>query len=189
MIIATLIAYTVGIVILGCGAAILISMQIARKSAAPFFPSTKRALRLALKEADLTSGEIFYDLGAGTGTSLVIANKEFGARAIGSEISILPYLIAKLRIFFSRARGASVRFEDLFTQDIHDADVVFCFLAERVLPRITKKLQRELRPGTRIISNAFAFPDMKPTRIITPKRNGWKLYLYAIPPDDTPPIH
>jgi cyclopropane fatty-acyl-phospholipid synthase-like methyltransferase len=180
MIALTIAAYAIGIVIIACGSAILISMQIARKSAAPYFPSTKRALRLAMQEAHLAPGETFYDLGAGTGASLVIASNEFGARAVGSEISILPYLIAKLRIVLTGARHASVRFEDLFAQDVHDADVVFCFLAERILPRIVEKLRRELRPGARIVSHAFALPGMTPTAIIAPREDAWKIYVYTI---------
>ncbi len=179
MLALTITAYAIGIVLLGCGSAILISMQIARRSAAPFFPSAKTTVRLALREAGLRRGETFYDLGAGTGASIVIADKEFGARAIGAEISILPYLLAKIRIFLAGSK-ATMRFKDLFTEDVHDADVVFCFLAERVLGRIAEKLRKELRPGARIISYAFTLPGMVPERTI-PVHGAWKLYLYRIP--------
>ncbi len=178
MLALTITAYAVGIVLLGCGSAILLSMQIARKSAAPFFPSAKSTVRLALAAADLRPGESFYDLGAGTGASIVVADREFGARAIGSEISILPYLLAKIRIFLSRSK-AKMRFEDLFNEDVRDADVVFCFLAERVLGRVAEKLRKELKPGARIVSYAFTLPGMVPERTI-PVHGAWKLYLYRI---------
>ncbi len=124
---------------LGCGSAILMSMELARKSAAPFFPSTKAVMRRAMKEAYLKPGELFYDLGAGTGTSLIIADKEFGARAIGFEINILPYLIAKIKIFLFRSH-AKLFFRSLFNEDLREADVVFCFL----LPRTMIKLESQL---------------------------------------------
>lgn len=178
MLALTITAYAIGTVLLGCGGAILISMQIARKSAAPYFPSSSETVRIALRAAKLKPGETFYDLGAGTGQAVVIAQKEFGAHAVGSEISLLPYLVAKLRIFFTRSKARMI-FENLFTQDIHDADVVFCFLAERVLGRVADKLKRELKPGARVASYAFTLPGMTPYDTI-PVHGKWKLYLYRI---------
>ncbi len=179
MLALTIAAYAIGIVIIACGSAILISMQIARKSAAPFFPSMASTIRLALRAASLKPGETFYDLGAGTGTSLIVAAQEFHARAIGMEISVLPYLIARARIAVTRARRATVLFHDLFKEDLRSADVVFCFLADRVLPQIEMKLAKELAPGARIISYAFPLPGMIPDRIV-PVHGAWKLYLYVI---------
>ena len=178
MLALTIAAYAIGIVLLGCGGAILLSMQIARKSAAPYFPSSAETVHLALRTAGLKPGETFYDLGAGTGQALVIADRQFGAHAIGSEISLLPYLIAKLRIFFMRSK-ARILFENLFTQDVRDADVVFCFLAERVLDRVADKLKRELKPGARVVSYAFTLPGMTPDATI-PVHGAWNLYLYRI---------
>ena len=178
MLALTIAAYAVGIVLLGCGGAILISMQIARRSAAPYFPSSAETVRLALGAAGLRPGETFYDLGAGTGQTVVIADKEFGAHAVGSEISVLPWLIAKIRISLAGSK-ARILFEDLFTQDVRDADVVFCFLAERVLGRVAEKLKRELKPGARVASYAFTLPGMTPYRTV-PVHGAWKLYLYRI---------
>jgi len=178
MIIVIVLLYAAGIVLLGCGSAILISMQLARKSAAPFFPSARSTLALAMRAAELKPGETFYDLGAGTGTSLLVAEQEFGARAVGSEINLLPYCVAKVRLFLRRSRAA-MRFQNLFTQDVRGADVVFCFLAERVLARVAEKLRRELKPGARIVSYAFTLPGMAPEKIV-PVHGAWKLYLYRI---------
>jgi SAM-dependent methyltransferase len=168
--------YTIGIVMLGCGSAILMSMELARRSAAPFFPSTKAVMRRAMKEADLKPGEIFYDLGAGTGTSLVIADKEFGARAVGFEISILPYLIAKIKIFIFRSH-AKIYFRNLFNEDLHNADVVFCFLLPRTMEKLESKLKAELKPGARLIAYTFPLPNTKPEKII-PIHEGWNIFVY-----------
>jgi precorrin-6B methylase 2 len=178
MLALTITLYAIGIVILGCGSAILLSMQLARRSAAPYFPSAKSTIRLALREADLKPGEWFYDLGAGTGNSIIIAEKEFGAHAVGSEINMLPYCIAKLKIFFARSH-VQMKFESLFTQDVSNADIVFIFLAERVLARVAEKLKKELKPGARIISYAFTLPGMTPEKVV-PVHGAWKLYIYVV---------
>ncbi len=172
-----IILYTIGIVLLGCGSAILLSMELARRSAAPFFPSPKSIMRRAMQAADLKPGEVFYDLGAGTGASLVIADKEFGATATGCEINLLPYLIARLKIFFSRSHRATMKFESLFSQDISDADVVFCFLTERTMAKLEPKFLKELKKGTRIACYTFPLPTMKPEQVI-PVGGKWTILLY-----------
>ncbi len=176
MLALTIAAYAIGIVLLGCGGAILLSMQLARRSAAPFFPSSAETARAAFRAAALKPGEVMYDLGAGTGTAMIVAAKEFGADARGFEISLLPYLIARAKIILTGAHGR-LSMKDLFKQDVADADVVFLYLAERVLPRIAEKLRHELKPGARIVSYAFALPGMEPAKTI-PIMKGWDLYVY-----------
>ena len=157
---------------------IFVSMYRAQKSAAPFFPSPKKIMRMAMSEVALKKGEIFYDLGAGTGTSIIVANKEFGAKATGSEINILPYLIANIKIFFLRSK-AKMKFENLFAQNIGNADVIFCFLTEKTMAKLEPKFTKELKPGTRIAAYTFPLPTMKPKKII-PIHGEWKIYLYTI---------
>ena len=131
-----------------------------------------------MREMELKKGEIFYDLGAGTGTSIIVADKEFGAIATGSEINLLPYLIVNLRIFFSRSH-AKMKFENRFAQNISDADVIFCFLTERTMKKLEPKFARELKPGTRIACYTFPLPTMKPVKII-PIHGDWKIFFYKI---------
>jgi hypothetical protein len=166
------------ILFFGGTVAIFLSMYIARKSAAPFFPSPKKIMRRAMQEMSLANDEVFYDLGAGTGTSIIVADKEFGAIATGSEINLLPYLIAKLKIFFLRSR-AKMKFENLFAQNISDADVIFCFLTERTMKRLEPKFSKELKPGTRIACYTFPLPTMKPEKII-PIHGNWKIFIYKM---------
>lgn len=170
--------YAIGIVLLGCGSAILMSMELARRSAAPFFPSSKNVMRRAMKEADLKSGELFYDLGAGTGTSLIIADKEFGARAVGFEINILPYCIAKIKIFFRRST-AKIFFRSLFNENLRNADVVFCFLLPRTMEKLYPKFKAELKPGARLVAYTFPPPAMTPAKTIVID-GDWKLFVYKI---------
>jgi SAM-dependent methyltransferase len=158
------------------GIASLISMQIARKSAAPFFPTPASAIREALREVGLKPGEVFYDLGAGNGKALLIAEREFGAHAVGYEISIAFYLIAKINLWAHRSY-AKILFKSFWDADLRDADVLFIFLAERTMQKMQNKLKTGLKPGARLIVFAFPLPDHTPTKIIT-VHGPWKMFVY-----------
>lgn len=152
------------------------SVWSARKSGAPFFPTPAGAVRDALRAAELKPGESFYDLGAGTGKALLIAEREFGARATGFEISPVFAAIAKTNLFLHRSQAA-IKVTDFFKEDIGGADVIFCFLAIRSMQRMREQILRQAKPGARIIVYAFPLPAMEPERTI-PVRDRWKMYLY-----------
>ena len=63
----------------------------------PFVSSTSKVIRAGLKLADLKSDEVFYELGSGIGTGILIASNEFKARAVGIEISPFHYVISRFR--------------------------------------------------------------------------------------------
>jgi len=150
----------------------------AQRSAAPFFPTPKDAIRDALATAALRPGETFYDLGAGTGKGVLIAEKEFGARATGFEISVIFYCIAKINLLLHRSRATLIA-KNLFTQDLRDVDVVFLFLFPPVMQKMEDKIKAEVKPGARVIVYAFPLPTMTPTKITT-VHGKWKMFIYKI---------
>ena len=64
----------------------------------PWVPSNDIRIRLALELASLQPGETLVDLGCGDGRVLIAAARDFGAHAIGIEISALHCLVARLRV-------------------------------------------------------------------------------------------
>ncbi|HLH43796.1 MAG TPA: class I SAM-dependent methyltransferase [Bryobacteraceae bacterium] len=154
----------------------------------PYLPTTEPAVQAMLKLAGVKSGDIVYDLGCGDGRIVVAAAKDFGARAVGIDIN--PERIAEARANAKRAGVENrVRFEegDLFTADIHEATVVTLFLLSSVNQRLRPKLQAELQPGARIVSNTFDMGDWKPDKEATVETAddsayfSRKLYLWTIP--------
>jgi hypothetical protein len=154
------------------------SLYSAEKSGAPFYMTGDDIVRRALKEADLRPDESFYDLGAGNGKVLAVAEKEFGAKATGFEISIVPYMIGRLNLLIKRSRAKLIK-QNFWNADISDADVVFCFLIPRTMQKMEDKLKAELKPGTRIVTYAFPLPTLAPIKTITIHGN-WKMFFYRI---------
>jgi ribosomal protein L11 methylase PrmA len=121
-----------------------------------------------LKLADVTKTDTVYDLGCGDGRIVIAAAKDYGAHGVGIDIN--PERIQEA-VGNAKKAGVEklVRFEenDLFDADIHEATVVTLFLLNSVNLKLRPKLLKELKPGTRIVSNTFNMGDWKPDKQFT----------------------
>lgn len=152
----------------------------------PYVPTTEEAVQAMLKLADVKKTDVVYDLGCGDGRIVIAAAKEFGARGVGIDIDRERISEAKKN---AKKAGVEnlVRFElkDLFQADFHEATVVTLFLLPDVNLRLRPKLLRDLKPGTRIVSNTFHMGDWKADQETTVGEDSplsHKLYLWVVPP-------
>ena len=164
------------------------SSQPRREPDVPFVPTTQEAVAAMLKLGGVTKNDVLYDLGCGDGRIVIAAAKLYGTRGVGIDIN--PVRIAEAK---ENARKAGVeklvRFEenDLFAANIREATVVSLFLLTSVNLKLRPKLLRELKPGTRIVSNTFDMGDWVPEKEFTldgPEDEilSRKLFLWKIPP-------
>ncbi len=149
---------------------------------APFVPSPEVVVRRMLQLAEVKPGEVVYDLGCGDGRILIMAAKEFGAYAVGIEIRRDLYEKCLQNV---RAAGVEDRVKvinaNFFDVDISDADVVTLYLLTDVNRRLRPKLERELKPGARVVSHDFEVLGWKPEvieELYEFRRH--KIYLYRI---------
>lgn len=152
-------------------------------STIPYVPTQRTLIREAISYADLKDGETIYDLGAGDGRVLGEAKKAFpSVRAIGYECVISVWMWSRLRKFLTGEK-TDLRFGNFFKADLRDADVIFLYLFPNVMGRLEEKFKSELRPGTRIVSHAFRFKDLKPVSEKTVRcgRKDRRLLLYVWP--------
>lgn len=125
-----------------------------------------------------------YELGSGKGDFVMrLAALLPGATVHGFEISLLPYLYAQLWRLMHPARKR-VRFHlvDFRKISLSDADGVVCYLMPRINVNIAPKLEKELRPGTTLLSVSFSFPMWEPEDIVI--ANNWaktRLFVYRAP--------
>ena len=132
------------------------------------------------------SPTVLYDLGCGDARILIKAVwKHPNIKAVGIEKAYIPYLLAK---FYTRnLHNIDIRREDIFTADISNATHIFVYLYPHIVTKLMPKIEKECRPGTRIVSCDFECTDRTPAEIIplspslqTQKvTRGKKLFVYV----------
>jgi predicted RNA methylase len=138
--------------------------------------------------AELKAGEVFFDLGAGDGRTVVMAVKEYGARAVGVE---LREDLVKKALGTVYEQGLQDRItivnSDMFTVDLSSADVVFLYLTTSANEKIKPKLESELKHGVRVVSHDYEIVGWKPLKVVNFCENqslgfpSHTIYLYKRP--------
>jgi SAM-dependent methyltransferase len=132
-----------------------------------------------LKLARVTKTDVVYDLGCGDGRIVITAAKMYGAQGVGVDID--PDRI-KESIANAQAAGVSdkVRFvvQDLFETDLRPATVVALYLLPSLNERLRPTLTKQLKPGSRIVSNSFPIGDWEPAQ--TQTIDDRVIYLWTI---------
>ncbi len=149
----------------------------------PFVSTPEHVARKMLELAKVGPDDIVYDLGAGDGRIIIMAAKEFGARAVGVEIRKELYEQILKRIKLDGLEGkVKVINGDFFQVSVSEASVVTLYLLTTVNEKLRPKLERELRVGARVVSHDFEVPGWKPVRVEN-VRDYWcdhKIYVYEI---------
>ncbi len=146
-----------------------------------YVPTPPEVVEAMMKVANVREGDVLYDLGSGDGRIPIIAAQKYNVRrATGVEIN--PELIKEAQDNLKVAGvGDRVRFrnEDLFEANFSDASVVTLYLLPALNIKLLPKLLKELKPGSRIVSHAFAMGDWKPEQTL--EVGGRAVYFWTIP--------
>jgi cyclopropane fatty-acyl-phospholipid synthase-like methyltransferase len=138
----------------------------------PFVTTSSDSLKTILEFAG-EPGQKAVDLGCGDGR-VVLELAKHGFAVSGYEIKEALVERAKQRI---REAGltetAHVFLKDFWTVDLSDFDIVYIYGMSTIMGRLEKKLEEELKPGVKVISNIFRFPHWK----IAKEKHHVNLYL------------
>ncbi|MBI4135728.1 SAM-dependent methyltransferase [Candidatus Uhrbacteria bacterium] len=149
---------------------------------APFVPSNRRDLERIFSALKLTPGAKIYDLGSGDGRVARVA-ASYGLRAVGIEQSRVLTWWARFRAFLRRRSKYPVSFVhgNFWAVNLGDAAVIFCYLLPDAMIKLKDKFERELMPGTYVISRAFSIPGWKATEVLRFGKRKMPVYLYSFP--------
>ena len=139
-----------------------------------FFTSSIHNIDLMLGVASLRPSDRVADLGSGDGR-IVIACARQGVRAEGYEINPLLVLLSRRAIRRAGVQQlATVHWKSFWRADLAPFNAVFVYGIPYIMNGLQKKLEQELRPGAKVISNIYSFHGWTPAE----KRGG--VYLYVL---------
>lgn len=139
---------------------------------APYLPSKKRQIEAMLKLAEIKLGDKVVDFGSGDGRLLIEAAKA-GADCLGYEIN--PFLVWWSRKKIKKLKlnnKIRIIWKNFWKADVSQVDSIVLFGAQHIMKILERKLRKELKPGARVISLIYKFPNWLPIK----EKDG--VYLY-----------
>lgn len=152
---------------------------------APFVCLPLEVIPEIINQLNLTPESIFYDLGSGDGRILAAAHQKTPlAKFYGVEKELLAHIIAKHKLKNLIKTGhLNLIHKNFFKTNLSQASHVFTYLFPELMNDLLPKLQKELKPGTILISCDFPFSKKSPEQIVTlsnrpPHALGKRLLVY-----------
>ncbi len=127
-----------------------------------YIPTKPERVATMIRLAKIKPGQKAVDIGSGDGR-IVLALAKAGAHATGYEVN--PLLVLRSRLTLRRfgvQRSSRTLLRNFWLCNFKEYDVVTLFGISYIMHDLEKKLLRELKPGAKVISNAFPFPHWKP---------------------------
>jgi predicted RNA methylase len=116
--------------------------------------------------SELKPGEVFFDLGAGDGRTVIMAAKDFGARAVGVELREDLVKKALGAVYENDLQNrVTIVNGDMFNVDLTSADVIFLYLTTSANEKVKPKLEAELKTGVRVVSHDYEIIGWKPVKV------------------------
>jgi ribosomal protein L11 methylase PrmA len=152
-----------------------------------------KQLKKAIELGDLNFKKTVYDLGAGLGTiSFEAAYTGAAIKAIEIDpikIACMKILLrynnnlAKAQLFAPASPmkktpflNVTIKRQNLLSANLHDADVVYCYLSPVLMPKVGKKAKEEMKQGKKLISIEYPIKGWTPS--FADEKD--KIYVYTI---------
>lgn len=144
---------------------------------AGYDPTPMDKVHKMLRIAEVNENDVLYDLGSGDGRMLITAARTYGVKTIGIETDPFRYLFSLFLVLLSGyRRKITLKFGSFFKKPLGEATVVTVFLYGPTNNKLREKFQRELKPGTRVVSYVWEFSGWEPEDCLPEDR----IYLYVI---------
>ncbi len=144
-----------------------------------FVPTSKQKIEKVLDLVPMAPGALVIDLGCGDGRFLLAAERRYDVEAVGYDINLTAYLLARLNILYHRAR-ARVYLKNFRKVDLGQADYIFCYLFPDVLRGLKRKFDAELKAGCVVVSCDYLIEEWREPEVVSYPVNNKeeKIYIY-----------
>ncbi|HUD44240.1 MAG TPA: 50S ribosomal protein L11 methyltransferase [Patescibacteria group bacterium] len=136
--------------------------------------SANERLDVMLELSQIQPGQKTIDLGSGDGR-VVIAMAKLGAQAHGIEIDPGRVELARNNILKENLLDKAIITQGNFwNEDLGEFDIITLYGITGIMERLEKKLKIEMKPGSKVISNFFQFPNWYPAK------NKSNIFVYSL---------
>lgn len=133
----------------------------------PFYSTDTELVKRMIAEFDLKGtyeGKRVYELGCGMAPFLRVFHEDHPkAKCVGVEKAIVPYLVAKIQVALHHKK-IKIKRKDIFKMDVSKADLIYCYLDQKTINSLAKKLKFECKIGAKIVSSRFPMTNMMPVK-------------------------
>ncbi|MFB3921233.1 MAG: cyclopropane-fatty-acyl-phospholipid synthase family protein [Terriglobia bacterium] len=130
-----------------------------------------------LELAHLRPGEVIYDLGSGDGRILILAAQKYGARGVGIELDPRRCKLSRQKIDqLGLIEQIQIIQGDVLEQDLTPADVVTVYMTRYAMQKLTPRLDKFLRDGTRVVICVDELPGHKASQTVSVTAENHRTY-------------
>lgn len=130
-------------------------------SDAPFVATKLDGIKFILKLAGVGKHKVFYELGSGDGR-IVIEAAKLGAFANGIEQSWIRVWYSRYKARKLNLKNATFFHGNIFDRSYFPADIVYIYLLPTAVQKLEKKLKKELKKDSIVITQTYHFKNWKP---------------------------
>jgi uncharacterized protein (TIGR03000 family) len=138
-----------------------------------------------MKLGGVKKGDVVYEPGPGDGRVLIAAVKKGAEKAVGIEIDPkkATEAIDAVKKAGLEKQIKIIEGDALKDRDYSEATVVMLYMGNEFNALLRPVLEKQLKPGTRIVSHRFVFGDWAPDKTITvtgTDGDEYKLHLWTV---------
>jgi len=155
------------------------------KAVIRWVPTPEDIVDEMLKLGSVKEGDVVYEPGPGDGRMLIAAIKKGAKKGVGIEID--PKKAAEASDAVKKAKLDSkitiIEGDALKDRDYSEASVVLLYMGNEFNNLLRPVLEKQLKPGSRIVSHRFVMGDWAPDKTIDVKGadgDEYKLHLWVV---------
>ena len=159
--------------------------KVADKAEVRWVPTPDDIVAEMMKLANVKKGDIAYEPGPGDGRMLIAAVKAGAEKGVGIELD--PKKAAEATENVKKAGFADkikiIEGDALKDRDYSEATVILLYMGNEFQALLRPILEKQLKPGTRIVSHRFKIGDWEPDKSITVTGldgDEYKLHVWTV---------
>lgn len=129
---------------------------------APYLPTLRPQIGLALDLAELKPGNTMLELGSGDGRVALAAAKR-GYRVVGYELNPLLAIFSRF-VTWRYRRLVTIHWANFIKADWPPAEAIFIFGLARLMPKLESRISKTANKPVRLVSVAFMIENKIPAK-------------------------